>query len=312
MSIAYDLIGDIHGQAEALKALLAKLGYVLQLGTYVHPQGRKVIFVGDLVDRGPQVREVLQIVRTMVEQQKALICMGNHEYNILAYHTWVDGFFLRAHSGKNATQISATLKSFRGYEDEWLDYLNWFWQIPLFLELAEFRVVHACWDQSQIDYLRQCLPQDRLTPQFLYRSAQNRSQEYKALETVLKGWEVPLPEGQVFYDKDGATRYETRVRWWQPSGQKWRDISIGIPRPHPLLEQEFKTVLPGRAYSAEQKPVFFGHYWLRGKPRLQAANVCCLDYSAGKEGDLIAYRWDSELELNVDKMVSVAVNTGLH
>ncbi len=50
-----DIIGDIHGYADKLAALLAKMGYEKQKGGYAHPE-RKVLFVGDYIDRGPQMR----------------------------------------------------------------------------------------------------------------------------------------------------------------------------------------------------------------------------------------------------------------
>ncbi len=73
----YDIIGDIHGHAEALKELLIKLAYQSIRGVWQHPE-RKVIFVGDYIDRGPAIRETLQIVRTMADNEKAIALMGNH------------------------------------------------------------------------------------------------------------------------------------------------------------------------------------------------------------------------------------------
>ena len=70
----YDLIGDIHGHADALEQLLLKLGYQQVNGIYRHPE-RQVIFLGDFIDRGPKIREVLSIVRPMVEAGHAL---GGH------------------------------------------------------------------------------------------------------------------------------------------------------------------------------------------------------------------------------------------
>ena len=66
----YDLIGDIHGHADELEQLLGMLGYRRQQGVYGHPE-RQVIFVGDFIDRGPQIREVLEIVRPMVDELAA-------------------------------------------------------------------------------------------------------------------------------------------------------------------------------------------------------------------------------------------------
>jgi predicted MPP superfamily phosphohydrolase len=75
-----DLIGDIHGHADQLEALLQKLGYTKTNGAYAHPEAT-ALFVGDYIDRGPKIRETLEIVKAMVESLNALALMGNHEYN---------------------------------------------------------------------------------------------------------------------------------------------------------------------------------------------------------------------------------------
>ena len=71
----YDLIGDIHGHANELTQLLEALGYRKHGSTYSHPE-RKVIFLGDFIDRGPKIREVLEIVHPMVEEGNALARHG--------------------------------------------------------------------------------------------------------------------------------------------------------------------------------------------------------------------------------------------
>jgi len=58
-------------------------------------------------------------------------------------------------------------------------------------------------------------------------------------------------------------------------------------------------------YGEAERPVFFGHYWLKGIPTLQSPNVCCLDFSVAKDGYLCAYRWDGEQVLENDKIVFV-------
>jgi hypothetical protein len=60
----YDVIGDIHGQADKLRALLQRLGYQ-QGKTWRPPAGREAVFIGDLIDRGPAQRETIDIVRGM-------------------------------------------------------------------------------------------------------------------------------------------------------------------------------------------------------------------------------------------------------
>ncbi|MGX4689275.1 polynucleotide kinase-phosphatase [Streptomyces sp. JNUCC 63] len=71
----FDIIGDIHGCSTELEALLGKLGYT----DGVHPEGRTAVFVGDLVDRGPDTPGVLRRVMSMVKSQNALCVPGNHE-----------------------------------------------------------------------------------------------------------------------------------------------------------------------------------------------------------------------------------------
>lgn len=82
----WDIIGDNHGQAAKLEGLLAKLGYHETGGVYRHPD-RRILFLGDYIDRGPSVRRVLQIVRAMVEAGEAVALAGNHEVNAVHYHT---------------------------------------------------------------------------------------------------------------------------------------------------------------------------------------------------------------------------------
>ena len=85
-SAYYDIIGDIHGYADKLHDLLEKLGYEKTAGVFGHPT-RKVIFLGDFIDRGPQQKQVLDTAMAMVHNHQALAVMGNHELNALAYHT---------------------------------------------------------------------------------------------------------------------------------------------------------------------------------------------------------------------------------
>lgn len=66
----YDLIGDIHGHADELVELLHLLGYTEQAGVFRHPS-RQIVYCGDFIDRGPRIRDVLKIVRCMVEDRAA-------------------------------------------------------------------------------------------------------------------------------------------------------------------------------------------------------------------------------------------------
>ena len=81
----FDIIGDVHGCFDELVELLQTLGYEVaaDIPFARHPLGRKAIFVGDLVDRGPMTPEVLELVMNMVEQGTALAVPGNHDTKLL-------------------------------------------------------------------------------------------------------------------------------------------------------------------------------------------------------------------------------------
>ena len=198
-----DFIGDIHGHADKLEELLIKLGYSRKDGVFYHPE-RKVIFIGDYIDRGPKIREVLQIVRSMVENENAIALMGNHEYNALCFHHHdPGGGHLRVHSIKNIRQHFDTLNQFHNRQREYEDYLEWFKTLPLFYESDTARAVHACWDSTHISYLRSILPGGRLTEELIYESAKKGTQLNIALDETIKGKEIDMPKGLYFTDKDG-------------------------------------------------------------------------------------------------------------
>ena len=290
-----DLIGDIHGHADELEELLNKLGYKKNDKTYSHPN-RKVLFVGDYIDRGPKIRETLQIVRSMVESENAIALLGNHEYNALCFHFRdTKGGHLREHSIKNILQHCDTLKQFQNRQQEYEEYLEWFKTLPLYFETDTFKAVHACWDNKTIEYLKKTLVNDRLTDDLIYKSVEKGSDLNEAIEQTLKGKEMKMPEGLSFPDKDQTTRTEIRIKWWEdPSKMTYRSISVEpleILPEHPIQLSEIR--FPDY-YRGDDKKVFFGHYWLKGEPSFYKDNICCLDYSVAKGGKLVAYRLNEE------------------
>ena len=88
----FDIIGDVHGCFDELVSLLGRLGYqVAARGdpaseggfSVTHPTGRKAVFLGDLVDRGPRVANVIRLVMDMVRDEAALCVAGNHESKLV-------------------------------------------------------------------------------------------------------------------------------------------------------------------------------------------------------------------------------------
>jgi predicted kinase/diadenosine tetraphosphatase ApaH/serine/threonine PP2A family protein phosphatase len=97
----FDFIGDVHGCSDELEALLTELGYQnTAYLTYVHPQGRRVVFVGDITDRGPRSIDAFRIVNNMVKAGSALFTPGNHCNKLMR---WLRGNNVRVGFGMETT-----------------------------------------------------------------------------------------------------------------------------------------------------------------------------------------------------------------
>lgn len=301
-----DFIGDVHGHADKLEELLLKLEYKKSNGTFSHPH-RKVLFVGDYIDRGPKIRETLQIVKAMVDSENAIALMGNHEYNALCFHFQeTQGGHLRKHLIKNVIQHYETLKQFQNKQEEYEEYLEWFKSLPLYYETKHFRAVHACWDSKNIEFLRKTLINDCLTDDLIYESVKKGSELNKTLDETLKGKELKMPNELFFLDKDGTKRSHIRIKWWEdPSQMTYKTIAVESLETLPDQAIDTTSLLSTEFYDDVEKPVFFGHYWLKGQPSLYKNTVCCLDYSVAKQGKLVAYRFNNESILKDENFVYV-------
>ncbi len=302
----YDLIGDIHGHADELVQLLDTLGYAKIRGVYRHPE-RKGIFLGDFIDRGPKIRQVLEIVRPMIEEGTALAVMGNHELNALAFHTEdpnLAGSFLRKRDTKNIRQHAQTILQLN--DKELASTLDWFRTLPMWLELDGLRAVHACWDDQKITTISDALKtHGGITPSFLRSACKKGADLFPYVDAILKGKEAKLPEGASFTDKDGHVRREMRTRWYMsPDRQTYRTYALQSDELACDLAIEEAVVKAATPYSLTAKPVFVGHYWLSAdKPQILTDNVACLDFSVAKGGFLCAYRWNGEQTLSNDNFV---------
>ena len=294
--MAYDIIGDVHGQDGKLKALLAKLGYRIKDGAYRHPDGHMALFLGDLIDRGPGQIEVVNLVRNMIEAGSGRTIMGNHEWNAIGFATVrPDGKgFLRNRSPNRFTQHEAFLRQVgldSALHKEWV---GWFKTLPPFLDLGALRLCHAWWNPEFITMIGEhSLADGALDESFMLSSFEKGSPSWVAMEGVTKGLEVILPEGSSFLDHTGVERKEIRVRWWDEAATTYRKAAL-VPEAHRQGIPEVSLPDHIRLGNAEGIPTFLGHYWLTGTPTIQNATTAVLDYSAAKKGPLVAYRWDGE------------------
>ena len=306
----YDVIGDVHGHAVQLRGLLAKLGYTDVDGVWKHPS-RTAVFVGDLIDRGDHQLEVVAIVRAMVEAGAARIVLGNHEFNAVAWATPDPdhpGKFLRSHNEKNREQHHEFLEQVGEGSDRHRAIIDWFMTIPLWLDLDGLRVVHACWDPRSIARLDGLVsPSNTLTPELVVASSRSGTVAFTAVETLLKGPEIPVDPH--YLDKGGHERCCARFRWWLPDATTLRagaeippDTMTVDGEPYPVLSDE--PIDPPTPPYSDALPVVFGHYWPSGPRVIDTPHATCVDYSVAKGGPLVAYRWSGEAELDARNLVA--------
>lgn len=301
----YDIIGDIHGNAEALKGLLYKLGYRKSGLSWTSPSSRKIIFVGDFIDRGKDQVEAIRIARELIESDRAMAVMGNHELNSIA---WYYGY--RPDTPKNRKQHQAFLQQIDDRSQQHTEAIRWFLTLPLWLDLPEIRVVHACWDPQSLKTLGQKLEGAVLNRDQIELATKGTSNAFdangqkgeenelfSAVETLLKGLEVALPEPHSFRDKDGHERCHVRLKWWLEPPASYREASMTKLDPD---EPAFEKPIPNGVLPSYDnlKPLFLGHYWQTGIPKTLSPKIACVDYSAGKGGPLVAYCWRGEEDLN--------------
>lgn len=298
-----DVIGDIHGEIEALVDLLDVLGY----DSYGrHPAGRRLVFIGDLCDRGPDSPAVIAFVRSLVEEELAQCLLGNHELNLLrdAAKEGNGWFFAEDH---DAAEGLFTM-SRRATADDRRDIRAFLATLPLALERADLRLVHATWDEAALALLRECSgPTTVIYEAYAQRTrelAERTGLEAQAVEERRKygeqlrdaGVKPPLLEGI------------GRVNHLHQMGNPLRILTSGIEA---LAQEPFFASGKWRMLDrvqwwnryAQPKPVLVGHYWRwpdtetrlafsRGEHDLFAGvrpehwhgrrrNVFCLDFGVG-------------------------------
>lgn len=292
----YDIIGDVHGCFDELVELLELLGYRNKGGVYRHPD-RQVVFLGDLVDRGPKIRETLHLVQAMVDRGSARMVLGNHEINVLGFHTRADPdsgrSYLRERTLRHRLQIAQTLEQFQDYPGELEQFLAWFQTLPLFLEFEHFRVAHACWDQAMIDKFMTNYSTQVLTPEILARTSDYKNLEFRVVSRLTQGTIMLLPDNEVIVSNDGVSRRYFRTKFWLTDPRTYGDVVFQPDAlPEHLHNRQLSDEDRGKllSYRESEKPLFVGHYWRSGEPQLVQKNIACLDYSAVYGGKLMAYR----------------------
>lgn len=261
-----DIIGDVHGEIDVLDRLLQLLGYS---PAGVHPEGRHLVFVGDLTDRGPDSPAVVRRVADLVNTGRAQCVLGNHDLNLLLGHRKHDNDWFYGETQRADGVVVPQALADDAIRRQVLDF---FGTLPVALERQDLRVVHACWDDEMISVLRHSADVVGLY-----------QQHFEQIETKVDGLDevdrellhqnrnpVKLltsgPEMRVStpFVSSGKKRFEKRVPWWN----------------------NYHRVF-----------CVFGHYSIRqGQPR-GGSNTYCVDYGIGKRwterraGERADYQW---------------------
>lgn len=294
----YDVIGDIHGEASLLEALLATLGYRRAVGGWKAPWGRQAVFLGDLIDRGPEQLQTLEIVRRMVDGGSALCVLGNHEFNAIGWVTRSESSadtFLRPHTDGKRRQHEVFLAQVGEGSARHAEWVDWFRTLPAAIDLGGLRVVHAWWNPEHVALLDKAGHRP-LEGEWLQEAFRKEGDVWRAYDGLTKGYELDLPEGASFFDKDGHERHEVRTQWWRDDARTYRELAV--------IEDEQRDRIPElpppdhyAPTPVSGSPVFVGHYWLRGPVVRRDPKVACLDFSVAAGGPLVAYRWRGESEI---------------
>lgn len=248
-----DIVGDVHGEIDALRSLMRHLGYDED---GLHPDGRSLVFVGDLTDRGPDSPAVINLVQRLSEAGRAQCVLGNHDLNILLGHRKHDNnwFF-----GEEFVQDGKVVPQVLADESIRKNVLDFFGTLPIALERDDLRIVHACWNDDMVEIARES--SDVVT---LY------TQHHELIEGSFPDLDLDqIDQGLAHQNKNpvkllssgpeertdapihsaGKIRHERRVQWWND----YHDVFC-----------------------------VFGHYSiLDGQPRGNGSTFC-VDFGVGK------------------------------
>ena len=305
----YDIIGDVHGHAPLLKKTLIELGYQKTTSGYSHLE-RMAIFVGDFINRGPEIKKTIRIIRAMVENNKALAVLGNHEINAVIYYLkFKTGDPTIKSLNKNFYALYKTINQFSKNQEELVDHLKWMRTLPLFLDMGDFRIVHACWSQPAIDFIRNQIPDGKIKKSIFREIYRNPNSEIgKSIWTLTKGVDFRLPGDIRIINNKGVSPRTFRMKWWEkPEGKTFEEMSFESKFSLPNYNIP-KQILPDNYVYPEEAPiVFFGHYCRGRGPFIINRNICCVDSCVNGTRKLTAYRWSGEKVLKDENLIQIGI-----
>lgn len=282
----YDIIGDVHGEASLLEALLKQLGYAKKNGLYTHPDGRKAIFLGDIINKGNQQKQTIDIVRKMVDHGHGEMVLGNHELEIILRHDALKQSDEKPRMGKHRKFLEA----YPPGSDRYKSVIKWLKKRPLYLEIDSHankaNCVHAYWDPKILSQIACHLDdQNTLSKQAWQEIARNQGLR-NHIEAIVNG---PV---------ERVTTKKIRAHWWKQKNtmQAQRTYKARPPTNDPPLGHLQTFFMKASQNTAA--PLFIGHYQIPLAELILTDKITCLDPRKSVAG----YRWDGENEINAGKL----------
>lgn len=299
-----DIVGDIHGEYEALLTLMQHLGYDAKGN---HPDLRSLVFVGDFCDRGPNSPAVLALVQQLVESGRAHAVLGNHEVNLLREEAKDgSGWFFDERVDKDNSKYAPYS---RPGSDARIQIVKFLASLPIGLERDDLRVIHAAWQPDEVAIAR-TLPvgsvrenYDAWETQSKRLAAENQMEQRMAAE--LERWEHGLE------NRHREPPFMHALADYEASKQMTNPLKVltsGVERKglapfYSSGKWRFVERVQWWDEYPDDTPVVIGHYWRRvnridrtaigkGDPDLfenthpfawhgKHGNVFCVDFSAG-------------------------------
>ena len=336
---ALDIIGDIHGEWVALQSLLHHLGYDEQ-GR--HPQGRKLVFVGDLCDRGQDSPAVLDWVTQAMAAERAWAVLGNHELNLLMSDPKDgSGWYFQPRP-----QDEQRYAPWQHYPEQHKAALHaQLQQWPLLLQRADLRIIHAAWLPESLQQIADAGTMPLLAQyrhwEADFHSQFQRSEWHDAYHQEQQHFQAALEDEShpmAYLPATGA--YDLLRSHANPIRALTCGVEIEAPAPfYANGRWRFTARSPWWHNYQQATPVLIGHYWRTWQTQptpphrltlfTEAAqawqgaqqSVFCLDYSVGarwrerRNGvptsrsrfHLAAMRWPEQVLVRDDGTVSAAV-----
>ncbi|PIE45957.1 MAG: metallophosphoesterase [Gammaproteobacteria bacterium] len=299
-----DIVGDVHGEIGALKLLMTQLGYDISGN---HPDNRRLVFLGDLIDRGPDSPAVVELVMELVNNGRAQCIMGNHELNVALDRPMHGNGWIIQPNDKDPLEDNLHHVVNQPTAER---YKAFFRNLPLALENDTLRIAHACWHDESVLALRADNDQSVVDLYYRYDEAYENflasPEMVSAIDSVLseygsqlKNPDIQPPLLNVLGEKERAEQMMNPIRILTTSSMQIADTPFFGGGKWRMAERD-----PWWNDYEGDKTVVIGHFWRQFNPDDQRIggvfgkdlfegiaphawmgkknNVYCVDYSVGQ------------------------------